>query len=144
MSEWIEFVKENKDRVWLEVQPHNHPEQKKYNELLLGLHNNFDIRIVATNDVHAHNRRADSNRKILMKAKNIRFEDDAETDFELWWKNYDEMFDSFKLQGALTDSEISEVLDETVKISDLVEEFTLDKHAKYPRIFGAAQSLKSA
>ena len=140
LSEWIEFVKENKDRVWLEVQPHNHPEQKKYNELLLGLHNNFDIRIVATNDVHAHNKRADSNRKILMKAKNIRFEDDAETDFELWWKNYDEMFDSFKLQGVLTDSEITEVLDETVNISDLVEEFTLDKHAKYPRIFGDSQS----
>lgn len=140
LSEWIEFVKENKDRVWLEVQPHNHPEQKKYNELLLGLHNNFDIRIVATNDVHAHSKRADSNRKILMKAKNIRFEDDTETDFELWWKNYDEMFDSFKLQGVLTDSEITEVLDETVKISDLVEEFTLDKHAKYPRIFGDSQS----
>ena len=121
MSEWIEFVKENKDRVWLEVQPHNHPEQKKYNELLLGLHNNFDIRIVATNDVHAHNKRADSNRKILMKAKNIRFEDDAETDFELWWKNYDEMFEA--LDNVTTELNLGSVsrtamIDEIRNLSD--------------------------
>lgn len=134
-ARWMDFFVKNKHRVWLEVQPHDHPEQKVYNKILLEAAKTYDMNLVATNDVHAHSERANEVRKILMKGKNIRFEDDDESTFELWWKNYNEMQESFTKQGVLTQEEISQVLNEPSEIVEMIEDFEFDRKPKYPRIF---------
>lgn len=135
LERWINFIVENKHRVWLEVQAHNHPEQKTYNKLLLRLSEKHGLKVVATNDVHAHDEESDILRKQLMKASGIYFDDDDENEFELWDKDYDEMFESFKKQGVLTDEQIKNALDETVNIANIIEDFELDLSHKYPSMF---------
>lgn len=134
-QKWVEFAAKNKHRVWLEVQPHDHPEQKVYNKILLGMAAKYDMNIVATNDVHAHDEESDQIRKKLMQAKGIYFEDDDENTFELWDKDYDEMVESFKKQGVLTDEQIQIALDETMVIADMIEDFEFDREPKYPHLF---------
>lgn len=134
-NRWLDFITKNKHRVWLEVQAHDHPEQKIYNRILLQIAEKYDMNIVATNDVHAHDKESDIIRKQLMKASGIYFEDDDENEFELWDKDYNELFDTFKKQGVLTDEQITKALDETVKIADMVEDFEFDVSHKYPSIF---------
>lgn len=134
-DKWKQFFVDNKHRVWLEVQPHNHGEQIAYNKLLKEMAEKYDMRLVATNDVHALDQESDKVRKILMRSKNIRFEDDNEYDFECWLKSYGEMLNSFLKQGVFSEDEIHKMLQETNRIVDLVEDFAFDKSFKYPQIF---------
>lgn len=141
LEKWVNFFVANKHRVWLEVQPHNQQEQKVYNKWLVDLANKNDMKIVATNDVHAVSEKHDVLRKILMKSKNVVFENDGEENFELWSKNYDEMFDTFKIQNVLSDEDIYKSLDETVNIVNAIEEFEFDYSFKYPKLYDDAEEV---
>lgn len=133
LKEWLDFLVSNKHRVWLEVQPHDNPEQIKYNALLKSLAKSQGMNLVATNDVHALDQESNRVRKILMKSKNINFENDD--DFETWWKNRDEMSDSFLDQGVFNKDEIEKMLDESLNIVDMIEDFEFDMSFKYPQLY---------
>lgn len=135
LKKWMDFLRENKHRVWLEVQPHLHPEQKIYNKFLIEMANRWDMNLIASNDVHAHSKESDRLRKLLMEAKGINFDDDLESSFDIWAKNYDEMVESFKEQGVLTDDQIETALDNTIVLADMIEDFELDYSIKYPHLF---------
>ena len=135
LKEWLTFFSQNNHRVWLEVQPHKHIEQEKYNKLLLKWSSEYNIPIVATNDVHAVNKEDNRVRQILMKSKGIDFEDDSESEFELWLKSYDEMVASFNEQGVLSSELIEKALEETLRIVDSIEDFEFDYSFKYPQLF---------
>ena len=141
LKKWSNFFVANKHRVWLEVQPHDHKEQKIYNQWLLDLARENDMKIVATNDVHAVSQKHDVLRKILMKSKGVVFENDGEEDFELWSKNYDEMFETFTKQGILSDDEIAQSLDETINIVNSIEEFEFDYSFKYPKLYDDSENI---
>lgn len=130
---WVKFFVDNKDRVYLELQPHLDKEQKEYNRLLLDLANKYDMSIVATNDVHASTKEHDDTRKMLKKSKGVAYETDDE--YELWAKTREEMVSSFVEQGVLTSEEIERALDETANIVDRIEEFEVDTSIKYPKMF---------
>lgn len=130
---WVKFFAENKHRVYLEVQPHIHPEQKNYNKILLQLADKYDMKLVGTNDVHALDEAHDELRQVLKKSKGIEFEEDDM--FELTAKDRENMRSSFENQGVLSAEQIEEALDNTMEIVNSIEEFTFDRSIKYPEIY---------
>lgn len=131
--QWVELAVNNKENVFLEVQPHDDANQKKYNTHLIELAEKYDLRLIASNDIHALNKESDRIRKIIQAGKNAKYDDDGQ--FELWCKNYDEMVNDFHTQGVLTDKQIEESLDFTNTVAGSVEEFELDRSHKYPYLY---------
>ncbi|WP_168898341.1 PHP domain-containing protein [Bacillus sp. ISTL8] len=131
-AEILQWIDNNKHRVFLEVQPHRHLEQAKLNRHLINLARNNGWRIIAGGDVHALNKEHDEARKILQKSKRVEFAD--EDSFDLTLKSYDEIFEQFQAQGVLTDGEIAEALNNTNVLLDMVEPFKLDYSKKYPKL----------
>lgn len=132
-KKWVEFAVNNRDRVYLEVQPHIYKPQALYNKLLLTLAKEYGLKIIAANDIHALNPRHDELRKLIKKGKGGSYETDD--DFELWCKTYDEMLEGFDKQGVLSSEEATSALDATVEIVNQIEEFELDKSHKYPKLY---------
>ena len=132
-KKWVEFAVNNRDRVYLEVQPHIYKPQALYNKLLLTLAKEYGLKIIAANDIHALNPRHDELRKLIKKGKGGSYETDD--DFELWCKTYDEMLEGFDKQGVLSSEEATSALDATIEIVNQIEEFELDKSHKYPKLY---------
>ena len=132
-DKWVKFAVDNKERVYLEVQPHLDQEQRDYNHLLLDLSNVYGLKIVAANDIHALNKRHNDIRLLIKRGKGSEYDGDDE--FELWCKDYSEMLDSFDKQGVLTRDQAESALDMTMEIVDEIEEFELDRSHKYPHMF---------
>lgn len=130
---WVDFFIENKHRAYFEVQPHLDSEQKQYNSVLLQLSEKYGVPIVATNDVHATTEEHEMIRKKLKESKGVSYETDD--DYELWAKDYDEMWESFKEQGVLSDEQIELALKTPMDIVDTIEEFEVDMSIKYPKMF---------
>ena len=131
-KEVIDFLSNNKERVFLEVQPHSHGEQKELNARLSKLSKETGIPLIAGGDVHALDYEHDKTRKILQKSKNVCFED--EDSFDLTLKGYEYRYEDFQLQGALSDEEIETALENTNVLVDMVEPFELDYSKKYPKV----------
>lgn len=137
LQQWIDLAINHKDRVFLEVQPHLDKEQTEYNAYLVELAKKYDLKLIASNDIHALNQKYDKLRKIVQLGKSglEKLPYDNEDTFELWVKTRQEMFDLFKQQGVLTDKQINDALDLTVEIADMVEDFEIDRSVKYPHLY---------
>lgn len=132
-QEIIDWIVNNKHRVFLEVQPHLYENQKKLNYYLLNLAKENNLMIIAGGDVHALNKEHDEARKILQKSKKVLFSD--EDSFDLTLKSYEELYQQFKNQGVLTDNEIRTALNNTNVLLNMVEPFELDYSKKYPKLY---------
>lgn len=132
LSEVVQWFADNKERVFLEVQPHDHPEQIQYNKLLSTLSKKTGIRLVAGGDTHALTPEHDAVRKIIQKAKGLQFSD--EDSFDLSMKTDGKMIEMFKAQNALSDDEIIDAMDNTNVIADMVETWEVDYSKKYPQM----------
>lgn len=133
LREVIEWFAENKHRVFLEVQPHYNIEQIKYNKMLMDISKQTGLRLVAGADTHALNEEYDKARKVLQKAKKIKFTD--EDSFDLSFHSYEKMFNMFKRQGIFTDEQIHEAMQNTNVIADMVESWEVDYSKKYPQLY---------
>ena len=103
-----------KDDFYLEIQSNGLPEQEVLNAKLREYSKKFNIKLVATNDVHYLNKEDAEMQDVLMCVAMQKFVDDPDrlkfpTD-ELYFKNYDEM-----LAGLPQDEE---ALDNTLEIAD--------------------------
>lgn len=136
---FLQFLINNKHRCYLEVQHHNVAEQIEYNKYLYKLHNMFGIPMVAATDTHALNEEHLLGRKILQKSKGIIFSN--EENWDLAMKSYDELVDAFKKQNALPMDVVLEAIENTNKIADSVEEFTLNREYKYPHLWTDSEAL---
>ena len=116
---------------YFEVQPHvNSEAQKEFNKKLLEISKENEKPIICGTDTHNYDSYAAECRTIMQVAKGIEFlEEDT---FDLTLKTYDELYDMFKEQNVLTNEQIHEVLDNTNKLADNVEDFELDVSFKYP------------
>lgn len=132
LDEWIALAKDNPDYIYLEVQPHNIEEQKKLNKVLVHYADQYGLKLIAANDIHALNPTHDKLRKIIQKGKGSKYEDEG---LELWCKDRNEMIKSFKLQGVLTDAQINNALDLTVDVVHRVQDFQVDDSHKYPHLY---------
>ena len=128
-----DFFVKNKHRVFLEIQYHDHPEQKQYNQWLYNFSKETGIPLIAGTDTHALNKEHLEARKILLKAKNATYGD--EDLFDLTFKSYEELVEMFEKQNAIPRNAYLEAIHNTNVLADMVEEFSLDKSAKYPKLY---------
>lgn len=139
---FLKFLIANKQRCWLEMQPHNFDFQIQYNKYLYRISKEYDLRLIATNDIHALNETHLLGRKIMQKSKKIEFHDEDECD--LSFKDYDGMVDAFRKQNAVPEEVFLDALEETNRFAAEIENWKLDYSNKYPRTYAdAKEELKS-
>lgn len=89
-----------KDNYYLELQNHGLPEQKRVNEVLVKMHKDLDIELVATNDVHYINREDSFYQDVLLCIQTgalLKDEDRMKMPCdEFYLKSPDEMYAIFK------------------------------------------------
>lgn len=130
---FLEFLSRNKHRCFLEVGHHTDDKQVTYNRKLYTLSEEYDIPMIAGTDTHVLNAEHEKGRSILQASKNIMF--DGEENWDLRFKTYDELVASYQRQRSLPESVYMEAIENTNRMADMVEEFTLDRGTKYPHIY---------
>jgi len=119
---------------YFEVQPHvNSEAQKEYNRRLVALSERFHKPLIAGTDTHALNTYKAECRKMRMLAKDISFAEEDE--FDLTYKSREELEALFSRQNVLSETQIRDALDNTVRMAESVEEFQLDTTFKYPVLY---------
>lgn len=132
-NKFIEFLVKNKNRCFLEVGHHPDTKQIEYNRMIVELSQSTGIPLIAGTDTHVLNERHEKGRQILQASKNIRF--DNEDGWDLKFKSYSELVDSFKKQGSISESCYMRSIENTNVMADMVESFTIDCGTKYPHIY---------
>lgn len=134
-DKFITFLKNNPHRCFLEIQHHSDVdgEQKKYNQWLYKLSKTIGVPLIAGTDTHALNNEHLEGRRMLQKAKNVRFAN--EDSWDLTFKTYDELVEAYKKQDALPMQVVLEAIENTNELADMVEDFELDESYKYPHLW---------
>ncbi len=122
---------------YLEIQPHNHPDQKAYNVHLAAMSEKYKIPLIAGTDTHSLNSYKAECRGILLEAKRKSYGD--EDAFDLTYKTYDELVQSFKVQDCLPEAIYLKAIENTNVMADSVENFELDVSLKYPILYGTRE-----
>lgn len=130
---FLKFLINNKHRCYLEIQHHNVEDQKKYNKAMYELSKKYGIPLIAGTDTHALNETHMEGRKILQLSKGVHFAD--EDAWDLTFKSFQELCDAYWLQDALPKEVWFEAIMETNRMAERVQEFTLDRNTKYPKIY---------
>ena len=130
---FLEFLSRNRHRCFLEVGHHFDDKQITYNQRLYVLSEEYDIPLIAGTDTHALNAEHEKGRSILQASKNILF--DGEEHWDLRFKTYEELVGAYQKQHSLPERAYMEAIENTNRMADMVEEFTLDRGTKYPHIY---------
>lgn len=140
-KKFLSFLEKNLHRCFLEIQHHNDisGEQGEYNRYLYELSRKIGVPLIAGTDTHALNEAHLEGRRILQKAKNVRFAD--EESWDLTFKTYDELIAAYKAQNALPMDAVLEAIDNTNRLADMVEEFSLDESYKYPHLWEDSEKI---
>ena len=132
-SKYINFLRQNKHRCFIEIGHHPDVKQIAYNQEMVGLSKSIGVPLIAGTDTHVLNARHEKGRSILQLSKNIRF--DGEDSWDLKFKTYDELIDAFEEQDAIPNNVFLEAIENTNRLADMVESFSLDCGTKYPHIY---------
>lgn len=130
---FMQFLIDNKERCFLEIQHHNKDEQIEYNKRLYRLSIETGIRLIAGTDTHCLNKQHEKGREILQKSKNIFFND--ESGWDLTFKTYDELIKCYEEQNSLPKDVYIEAIENTNIMADMVEMYSIDKSYKYPHLW---------
>lgn len=122
--------------TFLEVQPHTCADQIEYNKKILELASAYGKPLIAGTDTHSVNQYKSECRDILIASKHKKYDDDG---LDLTWKTYDELVNSFKKQGALTEEQYMSAIQNTNVLADMCEDFKLDMEFKYPILYGSRE-----
>lgn len=122
---------------YLEIQPHNHPDQKAYNVLLATLAEKYKKPLIAGTDTHSLSPYKAECREILLKAKRKSYGDEGE--FDLTYKTYDELVEAFKQQDCIPENLYLQAIENTNVMADSVEDFEIDISLKYPILYGSRE-----
>jgi len=131
---FLNFLRNNKHRCYLEIQHHLSKEQIDYNKMLYEIHKATGIPLIVGTDTHAISEDHMECRAILQAAKGVHFNDEDE--WNLVFKTPQELYDTYKRQNSLPMDVVAEAMENTVRLTDSVETFELDRSAKYPRLYG--------
>lgn len=132
-DKYIEFLKNNRHRCFIEIQHHNVEDQIKYNKYLYELSKKIDVPLIVGTDTHALNEIHLIGRKVLQESKDIRF--DNEFGWDLTMKSYDELIEAYKEQDSLPLEIVKKALENTNVLSDMIEMFDLDDTPKFPKLY---------
>lgn len=138
-EKFLQFLIDNKHRCWLEIQHHNCKDQIEYNRYLHQLSKSFGIPLIAGTDTHYLDGEQAEGRKLLQRAKDVFFSNEAEWD--LGFKNYEQLIESFRKQGSLPMDVVEEAIHNTTVMADMVEEFSLDYSPKYPQLYADPEKV---
>lgn len=122
---------------YLEVQAHNHPDQIAFNQRLSDLAKRLGKPLIAGTDTHSSTPYKAECRSVLLRAKRKSYGD--EDAFDLTYKTFNELYEMFSRQGALPDEVFSEAIENTNVMAAAVEDFTVDRSAKYPILYGSRE-----
>lgn len=136
---FLNFFIKNKQRCFLEIQHHNVKDQIEYNKYLYNLSKEYNLQLVANTDTHCLNKTHEKGRSILQKAKNIHFGD--EEGWDLTFKSYNELIDSYKNQNALPMEDVLVAIENTNKIAEMIEPFELNRDYKYPKLYDNGEEV---
>ena len=120
---------------FLEIQPHNHPEQIAFNRRLLQLSKKIGTPLIAATDTHSSTPYKAECRAMLLKAKHKSYGD--EDSFDLTYKTYDELVEMFRAQDAIPYDEYLQAIENTNLLMDMTEDIELDLSIKYPILYGS-------
>jgi DNA polymerase-3 subunit alpha len=133
LEDYIELL--GKNRVFLEVMPHNIPEQIETNKLALKLSKQLGIQVVATNDCHYPTEESTKHQEVLLAIQTKKkWSDSDRWKFNctgLFLRSESQMFDAFVEQDVLTDNEIKRALRRTITVAKLCENFRIEKQEVY-------------
>lgn len=130
---FLDFLKKNSRRCFLEIGHHMDEKQVQYNKRLVTLSRITGVLLIAGTDTHVLNSEHEKGRAVLQIAKNIHFDD--EDKWDLKFKTYDELVQAYKKQNAISERAYMEAIMNTELLADLIEPFTLDCGTKYPHIY---------
>ena len=136
-KDFLQWIISNKHRCFLEVQHHSTYEQMRYNLILYNYSQQYDIPLIAGTDTHSLDERYAEGRVILQKAKDIFF--DNEEGWDLTFKTYDELVKAYEEQGGLPKEVYLEAIENTNRMADMVEEYTIDDSKKYPKLYADSE-----
>lgn len=120
-----------KNHLFLEVQCHNSPIQKRYNQHILNLKKKYNVSLIHANDSHYIFPNDSKYRNLFLKAKEIGYPD--ESDFILDYPDTETIAKRYLEQGVLNKQEIAEAIKNTNIISQS-EGIHIDKEFKIPKI----------
>lgn len=135
----LSFLTHNKHRCWLEIQHHNCKDQIEYNKYLYEISKATGIPLIAGTDTHALNDEHMDGRMMLQKAKGVRFAN--EDAWDLTFKTPQGLIEAYQKQNSLPMDVVYEAINETMVMADMVESFTLDYKAKYPKLYNDSETV---
>lgn len=135
----IEFMIKNKERCFLEIQPHLVDKQIELNKYLYDISLKTGLRLIVGTDTHALDNMHLRGRTILQKAKDVKFGE--EEGWDLTFKSYQDLLSIFKKHNYLPNEVYIDAINNTNILADKVEEFKIDTSYKYPKIY--RDSLKT-
>ena len=118
----LELHHKFKDNFFVEVQNHNDPLQKEFNELALKYNNEYGIKLIHANDSHYIYPEEAKYRDLFLKAKGIIYEEESE--FTLDYPDAKTIADRYILQGVLNKDQIFEAINNTL-VFDKAENLTI-------------------
>lgn len=132
------YIELAKKYDFLEVQPHNHPDQIAFNKRLSELSKKIGTPLIAGTDTHSSSKYKAECRAVLLSAKHKSYGD--EDAFDLSYKTYDELVEMFRVQDALSEEDYMKAIENTNLLYDMTEEIELDTTIKYPILYGSREA----
>lgn len=133
-----------KKYTFLEIQPHIHPDQIRFNYELYRLSEEIGTPLIAGTDTHSSSKYKAECRAVLLEAKHKSYGD--EDVFDLSYCNREELVARFREQNKksseyyrIPDEKYIESIDNTNLLYDMTEDLELDTSIKYPILYGSRE-----
>lgn len=127
------FMSKHSYRCYLEIQHHKDQSQCLYNQELIKYSVTLGIPLIAGTDTHALNLNHVKGRHILQISKGVKFA--GEENWDLAFKSYDELVKAYEEQNSIPSEYYITAIENTNKMADMIEPFTLDRDTKYPKLY---------
>lgn len=113
--------------LYIEIQPLEWDQQVKVNKKAINIANNYNIKLIATNDVHYTNKEDNYEHDIMLCIGTGKTYDDPNRmryDHEFWLRSYDEMIDAFNRVEYSREEKraIENAMNNTVMLADSIDD----------------------
>lgn len=135
----INFLRRHRENCYLEIQHHCCDKQREYNKYMYSLSQSLGIPLIAGTDTHNLDEETERARELMQRAMDVHYSD--EDTFNLRLLSDEELHLEYMIQDALPENVWCEAIEETNRMADRVEPFTLDKVFKYPHIYDNAEEV---
>ncbi|MFC0903659.1 DNA polymerase III subunit alpha [Clostridium sp. MT-14] len=123
--------------TFLEIQPHDHPEQRAYNMFLYELSKKYNKPLILGTDTHSSNQYKAECREIEKIAKKMAYAD--EDKFDLTFKTYDDLLKMYANQHGKENMLPYDIYISAIENTNLIDKMTddieLETSFKYPNIY---------